>query len=836
MKVFNSKLAAIGLAAFVFASCSDSSSDPATPITPGTVPSEITKIGLTQTDAAQLAASVTNYKRSSSNKARTRAFNETLFKGLTESTVPTAPSDEGAKQLNAATDLSNDKYKTRSGKTYDFSNNTIENTILFVAGNSTVKYSNLGTGNTIVVKKGGKLEYTGSGSAIPQGNTIYVLESGSYNIDNENIIIDGTLYSSRALGKIEGKITDKKSEGTPTQNITINGSVYLINGSVYLSGYTHTVTDPESKNYGKEITEYASLRAKTLTINAGAKVNTLDRVTFTDDVVIAGALHVGKAAIVKNMTIKNGGVFYSDYSAKIKNHLTMEAGSYMDLKYLNVTDNEYTDNGTEKPTKVSGNAVADLQGNCQIVIGNHGVMSFNTLKTDNTSGQIVMGDDADNVAVIKADKFIYAGSDENVNFTSTPNTNNQTILAQFKECYKNGAESEGNKVEFEYLNWNSDVQSYDYITGGGALTAGPNFSYVLKDAYKVADQKKLMLLSTIANYDRDTQSATAIVPTDNNKVYVSYHTNGKEFGGSIDVAEMNGEQLTLKQRVQQAEAKATYDFNHLNVINSKLYLAGSAKGKDGKQLGGATISYAAIGSDGTLNVTEGLTSQSLDNAVKGDANCVVPFGNNIAVASTLGYSVYDPTLVKGDLTKTTGKAKFVAVNGTSLVGLNYKSEITAGDAEVQGEVQVFDNSMKQTSSFNVGSIAPNNGKNMIAIDSNGRIYVCKSAKGLMCYDSNGNQAWASEWTTPTSKSDKNVSVDKRQGYINGVAVDDNYVYVAAGAYGLVVLTKDGKEVTHKRIGTSGNSANYVAVKNGLIYVAYGKGRIQVFKLTGGAAK
>lgn len=828
MKVFNSKLAAIGLAAFVFASCSDSSSDPATPITPGTVPSEITKIGLTQTDAAQLAASVTNYKRSSSNKARTRAFNEALFNGVTESTVQPAPSVDGAKQLNAATNLSNDKYKTRSGKTYDFSNNTIENTILFVAGNSTVKYSNLGTGNTIVVMKGGKLEYTGSGSAIPQNNTIYVLESGSYSIDNENIIIDGALYSSRALGKIDGKITDKKSEGTPTQNITINGSVYL-------SGYDHIVTDPESANYNKTITEYASLRAKTLTINAGAKVNTLDRVTFTDNVVIAGALHVGKAAIVKNMTIKNGGKFYSEYSAKIKNQLTMEAGSYMDLKYLNVTDNTYDKNGTEKPTKVPGNAVADLQGNCQIVIGNHGVMSFNTLKTDNTSGQIVMGDDANNVAVIKADKFIYAGSDENVNFIGTPHTNNQTILAQLKESYKNGAESEGNKVDFDYLVFNADVQSYDYITGGGALTAGPNFSYVLKNEYEVAKQKKLMLLSTIANYDRDTQSATAIVPTANNKVYVSYHTNGKDFGGSIDVAEMNGEQLTLKQRVQQAEAGATYDFNHLNVINSKLYLAGSAKGKDGKQLGGAAISYAAIGSDGLLNVTEGLTSQSLDNAVKGDANCVVPFGNNIAVASTLGYSVYDPTLVKGELTKTTGKAKFVAVNGTSLVGLNYTSEITAGDAEVQGEVQVFDNSMKQTSSFNVGAIAPNNGKNMIAIDSNGRIYVCKSAKGLMCYE-NGSPAWASEWTTPTSKSDKNVSVDKRQGYINGVAVDDNYVYVAAGAYGLVVLTKDGKEVTHKRIGTSGNSANYVAVKNGLIYVAYGKGRIQVFKLTSGAAQ
>lgn len=824
MKVFNSKLAAIGLAAFVFASCSDSSSDPASPIDPGTVPSEITKIGLTQTDAAQLAASVTNYKRSSFNKARTRAIDVALFDGLTK--MPDVPSNEDAVQLNAAKDLSNEKYKTRNGKTYDFSNNTLQNATLFVVGNSTVKYNNLGTGNTIIVQKGGKLEYTGNGTAIPQNNTIIVLESGSYSIAND-ITIDGTLYSSRALGKIEGKITDKKSEGTPTQNITINGSVFL-------SGYKHKVTDPESENYGKELTEYASLRAKTLTINAGARVNTLDRVTFTNDVVIEGALHVGQTAIVKNMTIKNGGKFYSDYSAKIKNNLTMEPGSYMNLAYLNVTDNTYDKNGKET-VKTAGNAVADLKGNCEIIIGNHGVMSFNTLKTDNTAGQIVMGDDANNVAVIKADKFIYAGNDENVNFTSTPNTNNQTILAQFKECYKNGAESAGNKVDFEYLNWNSDVQSYDYITGGGALIAGDNFSYKLKEEYEVAKQKKLMLLSTIANYDRDTQSATAIVPTDNNKVYVSYHTNGAEFGGSIDVAEMNGEQLTLKQRVQQAEAGATYDFNHLNVIDSKLYLAGSAKGKDGKQYGGATISYAAIESDGKLNVTEGLSTLPLDNAVKGDANCVVPFGNKIVVANTKGYDVVEKDLSGNKNTKAPGKAKFLALNGSSLVGLNYKTEITAGNDPVDGEIQVFDNSMKQTSRFDVGSIAPNNGKNMIAIDSNGRIYVCKSAKGLMCYE-NGSPAWTSEWTTPVSHGAGNVSVDNRQGYINGVAVDDNYVYVAAGAYGLVVLNKNGEEVTHKRIGTSGNSANYVAVKNGLIYVAYGKGRIQVFKLTSGAAQ
>ena len=253
-------------------------------------------------------------------------------------------------------------------------------------------------------------------------------------------------------------------------------------------------------------------------------------------------------------------------------------------------------------------------------------------------------------------------------------------------------------------------------------------------------------------------------------------------------------------------------------------------------MSGASISYAAINSDGTLNVTEGLTSTSIDNAIKGDANCVVPFGNQIVVANTKGYDKLEKDLTDDKSTQTPGKAKFVAVNGSSLVGLNYKTEITAGNDPVDGEIQVFNSSMEQTSSFNVGSIAPNNGKNMIAIDSDGRIYVCKSAKGLMCYESNGNPAWTSEWTTPVSHGAGNVSVDNRQGYINGVAVDDNYVYVAAGAYGLVVLNKNGEEVTHKRIGTAGNSANYVAVKNGLIYVAYGKGRIQVFKLTSGAAQ
>ena len=52
--------------------------------------------------------------------------------------MPNVPSNEDAVQLNATKDLSNEKYKTRNGKTYDFSNNTLQNATLFVVGNNSL--------------------------------------------------------------------------------------------------------------------------------------------------------------------------------------------------------------------------------------------------------------------------------------------------------------------------------------------------------------------------------------------------------------------------------------------------------------------------------------------------------------------------------------------------------------------------------------------------------------------------------------------------------------------------------------------------------------------------
>ena len=100
MNVFNSKLAAIGLAAFVFASCSDSNSDPAdgSPINPA----EITNITLKSQTVDN--SRVINYKNSTA-KAR-KFFLSTRAEGeVTFPTLKTAPVEENAKQLTNPADL-----------------------------------------------------------------------------------------------------------------------------------------------------------------------------------------------------------------------------------------------------------------------------------------------------------------------------------------------------------------------------------------------------------------------------------------------------------------------------------------------------------------------------------------------------------------------------------------------------------------------------------------------------------------------------------------------------------------------------------------------------------
>ena len=131
----------------------------------------------------------------------------------------------------------------------------------------------------------------------------------------------------------------------------------------------------------------------------------------------------------------------------------------------------------------------------------------------------------------------------------------------------------------------------------------------------------------------------------------------------------------------------------------------------------------------------------------------------------------------------------------------------------------------------VGKVGVPDGKNTIAVDGSD-LYVCQGDGGLVRYDAQGSNGTVL-FDAPVGESNKVI------GRVNGVAVDNNYIYVACGGYGLVVLDKTkakGKNVVARRRAfydgkESFNSANYVTLYNGYICVAYGRSRVQIFKLT-----
>ena len=354
---------------------------------------------------------------------------------------------------------------------------------------------------------------------------------------------------------------------------------------------------------------------------------------------------------------------------------------------------------------------------------------------------------------------------------------------------------------------------------------------------------------TVIDYTNHTHdiSATCIQPY-NGKLYMSYHTNeenqtdpSKTTGGCIEVFKTENDQTTMLQYLQ--DKKELYDFNHLMVdgkdATKYVYIAGHSTN-------GGMMGRIALDNNGLLNtevtdIDETTTLNPLTivdwehtGLAKSDENCIVRDGNKLIVASTRGYGVYNAnTLDLIGKKETPGKAKHIALNNQHIVTLHYNNQVESDDETVSGTLQVFPLgadilTATPAKTINVSSIAPNDGKNTIAIDGN-HIYVCRSAKGLSCYDlTTGEEVW--NWGAPLTANTK-----VPQGYANGVTYDANYIYLACGSYGLVVLDKnqmeDGKPVkVVKKRAEAGMSANYVTLDGGYIYVAYGKSRLRVMKL------
>lgn len=789
MKVINSKLAAIGLAAFVFASCSDSSSDPTDGTNPKVDVAETITANLTSSSAAELAARVSNYKNTTANARKfffSRATQTRAFASADKVVIPAVP--EGARSWSSAEDMTAGKtYLITSKTTLDMSGHKLAGTTIFVKGSSKLIFDSSIAGCTIYVDGGATLEYKGKGALeIPADATI-INDGGSIIADN-NITVAGKLYvrtpnNGGGIGSVNPyDKNDKKAIITPKHNITFKqGSDAFIGGS---------------------------LHAVELNIEEGATVNVTKHIMNATTVNVNGALQFGGFLRTETLNV-NGEMIASEKSAiKASKVFNAEAGSRITADYINVT-NEAKD------------ATLYLKGDCQININNKSDIYTNNIVTDNASaGQITLNND-NAIAVIKAKKFTNNG-DNQIKALATSG-NNATFLLQFTESYS-GTTKENT---FEDLDIAASYLDYDKATDGkgvkekadGADYKAYGFEWA-GDPAKIIAAPKLDLVAEDKTPNNGL-SATCIQPGENGKFYVAYHTNGTASNGAIEAISLVNNALTINQSV--ASDNATNDYNHILVDGGTLWVAGSQSGNanhaDEVTGVGPFMGQISLNSDGTF--ANQIKISAIDRKTKGmDANCVANFKSNHIVATTKGFTIFNAKMNKWNEGSTEGKY-LVAANG-KLYALTVDGTLTAYN----------DNEMQDVAAtYNVGAISPKGNKAVIAVDeAKGEIYVCKGENGISKITADGTVSQF--FDCPTMKAP--VHADKQgdvKGCANGVYVTANNVFVACGSYGLVVLDKNGKEVCHRKA-YNGKSANFVTVDdNNNIFVAYGQSRVQVFKLT-----
>lgn len=793
MKVINSKLAAIGLAAFVFASCSDSNSDPTGGPDSKVDVAETITANLTSSSAAELAARVSNYKNTTANARKfffSRATQTRAFASADKVNIPDPPKD--ARQWSGAEDMTPGKtYLITSKTTLDMSGHKLAGTTIFVKGSSKLIFDSSIAGCTIYVDGGATLEYKGKGALeIPADATI-INDGGSIIAEND-ITVAGKLYAKYTnekggIGAINDyNKNDKKAIITPKHNITFKkGSEAYIGGSI---------------------------RAVELNIEEGATVNATKHIMNATTVNVNGALQFGGFLRTETLNVK-GEMIASEKSAiKASKVFNAEAGSRITADYINVTND----------TK---DATLNLKGNCQININNKSDIYTNNIVTDNASaGQITLNDD-NAIAVIKAKKFTNNG-DNQIKALATSG-NNATFLLQFTECYT-GTTKENT---FEDLDIAASYLDYDKATDGKGVKEkadGPDYkAYGYEwagDPAKIIAAPKLDLVAEDKTPNNGL-SATCIQPGVNGKFYVAYHTNGKASNGAIEAISLANNTLTINQSVESDNA--TNDYNHILVDGNTLWVAGSQSGNkshaDEVTGVGPFMGQISLNGDGTI--ANKIQISAINRKTKGmDANCVANFKNNHIVATTNGFTIFNAKMNKWNEGSTEGKY-LVAANG-KLYALTVDGTLTAYN----------DNEMQDVAAtYNVGAISPKGNKAVIAVDeAKGEIYVCKGENGISKIAADGTVSQFFDCPTfKASNKAENLEAGKEyvKGCANGVYVTANNVFVACGSYGLVVLDKNGKEVCHRKA-YNGKSANFVTGDNdNNIFVAYGQSRVQVFKLT-----
>jgi hypothetical protein len=550
-----------------------------------------------------------------------------------------------------------------------------------------------------------------------------------------------------------------------------------------------------------------------------------------------GTLYVGNAFTCKSLELTNSSEVIAGCGTQIGDSLNVNGGSSLDLR----------GNAT-----VGGKLILSSGASFAMTSGIH--LKAQTIELNNDE-VVVSG--TPQYTFIEADKIV-----SNTHSFKTKLNGSFAILcpyisAEGEFVYKDGYwDSEGSSYyELEFL---SDVLFNEQITEKN-LTIPTSCSKDAEtntdtetdpdpdpDPEPQPDPKKV--LETIAEVEPDHTHNISSTGIDlaNGKIYVSWHERGNGYHGCVEVGLVTDDACSLLQFFETPASsgkltdKSQYgkDFNHIIVDTqagaNRIYVVGN-------EFDGGLLGYVDLGADGLVADGSALSYRRLWGA---DGNCIIRNGDYLQLATTYGYEAYSlPSLDRAVRDTMPGRAKYIVKDDSRILGMHFQTR-TYRDTNIQTkladededdtsdnlqEVDVTIDEFPTTDYlfeqrrelFSTGlTVAPVNGKNVVAVDGTD-IYLCRGALGLTRIAASGD---TTNFILPYTQ-----GVLPR-GYVNGVYVDQNYVYVAYGSAGLYVLNKADLSVVAQHANVGGKSANFVKADDKYIYVAYGRAGWHVYKL------
>lgn len=336
-------------------------------------------------------------------------------------------------------------------------------------------------------------------------------------------------------------------------------------------------------------------------------------------------------------------------------------------------------------------------------------------------------------------------------------------------------------------------------------------------AIDISSDFNLRLIAEVQapEYNGNTLQATGVAVS-GNRAYVSYNTRGGVYLGGIDVIDISD---AAQPRLLQNAITPDIDISALEIENNSLYVAGALDIDKFSE-----YSSPAIAS--RIGVSGGLLTENIQNVKLGGyvANSISLDGNDLFLTSgntNGGVSRVDKNSLTVKSTLPLDGAKDVAVGASE-----YTVLYGAYNGSSKQTLAVYDKSSNQFKrSSDVPAGIHYDAKSNIAV-ANNAILVSNGFAGITFWNSSSTRL--DYIGLPTSIPD----VDAADIYTNSVSISESYVYGANGAAGLVVSRINQAGNGLEILGTADvkGSANYVKAANGLIFVASGKGGVQIYKL------